>query len=39
MTEIESLSDFDENRYPGVFEGADFKSCINFFLESFSRGL
>ena len=33
------LSDFDEIWYPGVFEGADFKNRIHFFVESFSWGL
>ena len=39
MTEIESLSDFDEIWYMGVFEGADFKNRIHFLVESFSGGL
>ena len=29
------LSDFDEIWYPGVFEGADFKNRIHFYVESF----
>ena len=33
------LFDFDEIWYPGVFEGADFKNRIRFYLESFFRGL
>ena len=33
------LSDFDEIWYPGVFEGADFKNRIHFYVESFFRGL
>ena len=37
MVEIESLPDFDEIWYMGVFEGADFKNRIHFFVESFSR--
>ena len=39
MTEIESLSDFDEIWYPGVFEGADFKNRILFYAESFFSSL
>ena len=31
------LSDFDEIWYPGVFEGADFRNCIHFYVESFCR--
>ena len=38
MTEIESLSDFDEIWYPGVVEGADFKNRIHFYVESFVGG-
>ena len=30
------LSDFDENRYPGVFDVADFKNRTHFIVESFS---
>ena len=33
------LSDFDKIWYPGVFEGADFKNRIHFYVESFFRGL
>ena len=33
------LSDFDEIWYPGVFEGADFKNRIHFYVESFFRCL
>ena len=32
------LSDFDEIWYPGVFEGADFKNRIHFYVESFVGG-
>ena len=32
MTEIESLSDFDEIWYIEVFKGADFKNCIYFYV-------
>ena len=33
------LSDFNEICYPGVFEGADFKNDIHFYVESCFRGL
>ena len=33
------LSDFDEIRYIGVFEGADFKNRIYFYVRSFPMGL
>ena len=39
MTEIESLSDFDEIWYIGVFEGADFKNRIYFYVRTFPTGL
>ena len=33
------LSDFEEIWYLGVFEGANFKNCIHFYVESLFRGL
>ena len=33
------LFDFDEIWFPGVFEGADFKNRIHFYVESFFKGL
>ena len=33
------LSDFDEIWYPGVFEDADFKNRIHFYVESFFQGI
>ena len=33
------LSDFDENGYPGVFDVADFKNRIHFYVEPLSGGL
>ena len=39
MTEIERLSDFDEIWYVGVFEGADFKTRIYFYVETFPGGI
>ena len=35
MAEIESLSDFNEIWYTGVFEGADFENRIHFFIVIF----